>query len=65
MAIFVEDLRYAFRMLRKSPGATAIAVLALSIGVGFNSAMFGVYDVLVNRPLLVRRTRNRWPSTST
>ena len=54
MPIFVEDLRYAFRMLRKSPGATAVAVLALSLGVGFNSAMYSVSDVLVYRPLLVR-----------
>ena len=54
MTSFVEDLRYAFRMLRKSPGATAVAVLALSLGVGFNSAMYSVCDVLVYRPLLVR-----------
>jgi putative ABC transport system permease protein len=46
-------MRYAFRMLRKSPGATAVAVLALSLGVGFNSAVFSVTEVLVNRPLLV------------
>jgi predicted permease len=50
----IQDLRYAIRAMRKSPGFTLMAILLLAVGTGVNIAAFGFFDFMVLRPLNVR-----------
>ncbi len=63
-AEWIRDLRLALRLLAKNPGATALAVLSISLGIGLTTGLFAVGDAAFLRPLPVEKPQELWSVTS-
>jgi len=57
MSSLIQDVRYGLRMLAKSPGFTAVAILSLALGIGANTAIFTLINGLMLKSLPVRDPR--------
>src|SRR5262245_19092840 len=55
MELLWNDLRFALRTLRPNPGFTAVVLVTLALGIGANSAIYGLMDQVLLRPLPVQR----------
>ncbi|MGA2116315.1 MAG: ABC transporter permease [Bryobacteraceae bacterium] len=61
---WIRDLRMALRLLAKNPGATALAVLSIALGIGLTTGLFAVGDAAVLRPLPVEKPGQLWSADS-
>src|SRR5208337_390249 len=57
MQTIIQDIRYALRQLRKSPGFTLTVIVTLALGLGANAAVFTLFDQVLLRMLPVERPR--------
>src|SRR5215475_11362460 len=53
MPLFVKDVGYGFRLIRRNPGFAAVTIITLALGIGANTAIFSILDALLLRSLPV------------
>ena len=60
LASIAQDVRFALRLLRKSPGFAFAAIVTLALAIGANSVVFGILNALVLRPINVPQAEKLW-----